>query len=154
MLFVCSGDGDGSRNMVAIKVGGKGDISDSASVWDTQKSTAYVPCILAKDDHLYTVYDANSNGFAIFREAKTGKEIWRSRLPSEVSASPVLIDGKWFIFGEKGDVSVLEATPKKATLLAKNNLGEKVLSSPAVANGRIYVRGSKHLFCIGKPDTK
>lgn len=154
LLFAASGDGDGSRNMVAIKLGGKGDITDTATAWQLDKSTAYVPSVLARGDHLYTVYDPSGGAFAICREAKSGKETWRYRLGSDVSASPVLIDGKWFIFGERGDVTVLEATPKKATVVAKNNLGEKVLSSPAVANGRLYVRGGKHLFCIGKPDSK
>ncbi len=154
LLFCASGDGDGSRNMIAIKLGGKGELPESAKVWQEGSSTPYVPCALVRGDHLYTVYDPAGSAFAICREAKSGKEAWRHRLGSEVSASPVMIDGKVFIFGEKGDVTVMEATPAKANVVAKNKLGEAVLSSPAVADGRLYVRGAKHLFCIGQPAKK
>jgi outer membrane protein assembly factor BamB len=68
-------------------------------------------------------------------------------------ASPVLIDGKVYISSDKGDVYVFEAAPKYH-LLAKNSLGEPVFASPAVANGRLYVRGQQHLFCIGRPAEK
>jgi outer membrane protein assembly factor BamB len=65
----------------------------------------------------------------------------------------VLIDGKVYAPSEKGDVYVFEAAPKYR-LLAKNSLGEPVFASPAVANGRLYVRGEHHLFCIGPPAAK
>lgn len=149
MAFACGGDGDGSRAMVAIKLGGTGDVSKTATVWSLESQTPYVPTILAKGDHLYTV---NDDGTAICRVAKTGEVKWRQRLTeSAVSASPVLIDGKVYVLSEKGEVFVFEATPDGYKPLAKNSVGEAVMSSPAVANGRLYVRGSGHLFCIGKP---
>jgi outer membrane protein assembly factor BamB len=151
VLFSCSGDGDGSRNMVAVKLGGKGPLGKDATAWQLDADTPYVPTILARGDHLYTVNDA---GVAICRSMKTGEEVWKRRLPGDVSASPVMIDGKVFIFGEKGDVTVIEATPDKANVLARNRLPEGVMSSPAVADGRLYVRGNKHLYCIGKPEGK
>jgi outer membrane protein assembly factor BamB len=149
LLFCCSGDGDGSRNMVAVRLGEKGELPSSATVWQLDAKTPYVPTILASGSHLYTV---NDTGFAVCREMKTGKQAWELRLPSEVSASPVLISGRMFVFGEKGDVTVIEASPDRATVLARNKLPEGVMSSPAVANGRLYVRGSNHLFCIGVPE--
>jgi outer membrane protein assembly factor BamB len=62
----------------------------------------------------------------------------------------VLIDGKVYAPSEQGDVYVFEAAPTYK-LLAKNSLGEPVFASPAVANGRLYVRGRQHLFCVGRP---
>jgi len=61
----------------------------------------------------------------------------------------VLIDGKVYLISEDGIVFVYAATGKYQ-LLARNPLGETVRSSPAVADGRLYIRGEKHLFCIGK----
>jgi outer membrane protein assembly factor BamB len=125
MVFGCSGDGDGSRNMIGVRLpsGGKGD-------------------------KIYTAFD---KGFLICRDAKTGEEMWKHRLSANVAASLVLIDGKGYVFAENGDVTVFEATPTAFKALATNKLGEGVIASPAVADGRLYVRGLKHLFCIGKP---
>ncbi len=63
----------------------------------------------------------------------------------------MLIDGKVYVADEKGTVHVFEARPDGFKVLARNKLGEPVSSTPAVAAGRLYIRGSKHLFCIGKP---
>ena len=83
--------------------------------------------------------------------AKTGEEVWSTRLGSKsISASPVLIDGKVYAVGEEGLVYVYPAAPA-FKLLAKNDLGESVIASPAVADGRLYIRGQEHLFCIGGP---
>ncbi|HVS35328.1 MAG TPA: hypothetical protein VMS17_07070, partial [Gemmataceae bacterium] len=67
------------------------------------------------------------------------------------SSSPVLIDGKIYAINEQGDVYVFEANPKEYKPLAKNSLGDGVMSTPAVANSRLYIRTSSSLFCIGKP---
>jgi outer membrane protein assembly factor BamB len=148
IVFAASGDGSGLRSMIAVKLGGKGDVTKTNLLWEADRGTPYVPTPLYRDGFVYFVTD---DGFAACHEAKTGKEIWRARLGSGMSASPLLIDGKIYAPGEKGDVYVFEATPAGYKSLAKNSLGETVFSSPAVSNGRLYVRGSGHLFCIGKP---
>ena len=127
-----------------------GDVTKTHLAWDKNSGTPYVPTPLAHNGHIYTVDD---NGTAACYAAKTGAEVWRRRLDAgvgKVSASPVLIDGKVYAFDERGAVYVFAASPKSYQLLAKNAIGEVVFSSPAVADGRLYVRGSKHLFCIGK----
>ena len=148
LVFAAAGDGDGSRGMIAVKLDGKGDVSKTNLVWDKDGSTPYVPSALARDGYLYTIHD---EGIAFCWETKTGKETWRARLGELVSSSPVLIDGKVYAVGEKGNVYVYQATPVGYKQLAKNSLGELVYSTPAVANGRLYIRGAKHLFCIGTP---
>ena len=77
--------------------------------------------------------------------------MWDERLAGsgEVTACPVLIDGKIYSINESGRVSVFAAEPK-FNLLAENDLKESVFASPAVADGRLYVRGREHLICIGK----
>ena len=148
MIFCISGDGGGDRHMVAIKPGTTGDATDSALVWEKKRGTAYVPMVLAKGPYLFWIADKENK--AICAEAKTGKVIWEERLPGSksVSASPVLVNGKIYSVNEDGRLAVFEAGPK-FNLLAEADLKEDVFASPAVADGRMYVRGANHLFCIG-----
>ena len=105
------------------------------------------PLVLVQGEYLYYV---NDDGFAACLIGKTGQEVWRQRLNMPVAASPILVDGKIYVVGERGDVIVYEASPAAYRQIAKNSVGETVLSSPAVAQGRLYIRGEKHLFCFGK----
>jgi outer membrane protein assembly factor BamB len=148
MIFAVAGDGGGDRNMIAIKAEGKGQVGSKNLVWQKKKFTPYVPTPLAKDGMIFWVTDKES--IAICADAKTGEEIWNERLGggAEVSASPIMIDGRIFVINEKGTVFVVAAA-KSFDQLAKNELKESVFATPAVADGRMYVRGAKHLFCIG-----
>jgi outer membrane protein assembly factor BamB len=144
VLLACSGDGDGSRHAVAVQLDPMPKM-----LWENRKDFPYVPTPLAVGDHLYFVND-NKGGFAGCYDAKTGTRLWFERLGVEFNSSPVLIDGKIFAIDEGGDVYVFEANPTKLNVLAKNSLNEVVRSSPAVADNRLYIRGQKHLFCIGQ----
>ena len=106
-----------------------------------------MPTLLASGDYLFCV---NDDGFASCHVAQTGDEIWTKRLGGTFQLLPVLIDGKIYATNEEGDVYVFEANPKEYKQLAKNSLGEGVISSPAVSNNRLYIRGEENLFCIGK----
>jgi outer membrane protein assembly factor BamB len=124
-------------------------VTDSALVWEKKKETSYVPMVLAHGDYVFWVSDKENK--AVCAEAKTGKIMWSERLggSSQVTASPVLIDGNVYSVNESGRVYVFAAKPK-FELLAENDLKEAVSASPAVADGRLYIRGATHLFCIGK----
>ena len=149
LIFAVAGDGGGDRNMIAIKPGGKGDISATNLVWKKTKYTPYVPTPLAKDGMIFWVTDKGN--FAHCVNAKTGDSVWESpRLGSgaEVSASMIMIDGKILVIDEKGTAFFYPAADK-FELLATNDLKEDVFASPAVADGKLYIRGAKTLFCIG-----
>lgn len=147
-IFAIAGDGGGDRNMIAVKPGSKGDVPASNLVWKKTKGTAYVPTPVAKDGLIFWVTD--KEGLAICADAKTGEEIWNERLGggAEISASMVMIDGKIYVVNEKGTAYVYAAA-QEFQLLARNELNEDVYATPAVADGRLYIRGAKHLFCIG-----
>ncbi|GIW81321.1 MAG: serine/threonine protein kinase [Gemmatales bacterium] len=149
IVFVGSGDGSGARHFIAVKKGESGDVSKTNLVWEKTKprSTPYVPTALARGPYIYYVNDI---GVAGCWEAKTGKQIWEQRLGGGFSSSPVMIDGKIYAVNEAGQVYVFAAEPE-FKLLAKNDIGEPCKASPAVANGRLYIRGRDHLFCIGQP---
>lgn len=145
-LIATSGDGGGDRRMVALKLDKNG--GTPTYVWGNgNKVFPYVPCPLARGSHVYFVTELGTIGCY---EAKSGKETWRERLPdAKFFASPVMIDGKIYAPSMEGDVFVI-AADAKYKLLARNTLGERFVSSPAVANGRLYLRGQNHLFCVGK----
>jgi len=147
LVFGCAGDGNGERGMVAVRLDGKGNVTRTHMAWSKGSGTPYVPTLLVREGHLYGVLDT---GMAICFEAATGKVAWQKRMCGSVSSSPVMIDGKVYVIDEMGSVCVYEANPTELKLLAKNSVGETVRSSPAVANGRLYIRGINHLFCIGK----
>lgn len=145
LIFAVSGDGGGSRNMIAVKAGGRGDVTETHLAWKLTKATAYVPTPLAWGEYLYWVDD---KGIAACHEAKTGKHVWSERLGAGVTASPILVDGKVYAIDERGGIFVFAAAPQ-FNLLGKGSIGEEVYASPAVADGKLYIRGKNHLFCIG-----
>lgn len=145
-LLVSSGDGKGDRHMIAVRAGGKGDVSATHLAWENKKDFPYVPCMLSHGAHVYSV---NDRGIAFCHVARTGKQVWSERLGSTVTASPVLVDGKVYVPADDGTVYVFEAAPA-FKLLAKNEINEPVSATPAVADNRLFIRGKSHLFCIAK----
>ena len=144
LVVVYCGDGSGSRYMAAIDPERKAP----AKVWELKKDTPYVPCVLVKGDRLFWIAD---KGVATCAEAKTGKAVWAERVfaNADVTASPVMVGDKMVMISEKGELAVVTAD-KEFAEPAKVSLGERVYASPAVADGRLFVRGEQHLFCFGK----
>lgn len=152
MLFACAGDGSGDRYMAALRLTHNDGLTRLEQVWENKKDFPYVPTLLARGEHLYFVNDKlnRAGGFAGCFHAATGKMVWLEKQENATfTASPVLIDGKMYAPSEEGDVYVFAAEPKYQ-LLAKSSLGDVFRGSPAVANGRLYLRGQRYLFCIGK----
>ena len=143
-LIVCyTGDGGGSRYTLAIDPNGP----TPKKVWDlSNKGTPYVPCMLTKNGLLFWMAD---NGLAACAEARTGKVLWEERLATkEVMSSPVLVGDEVLAFSMTGTYYVFKAD-REYELVRRGELGEPVEASPAVADGRLYVRGGTHLFCFG-----
>jgi outer membrane protein assembly factor BamB len=134
------------RPLLALRAGGRGDVSKSHLAWSTQNGPD-VPTPVTDGRVLYVV---NDRGIVWSFDAKTGKEVYgQQRLkPGTYSASPVLADGKIYVTNEDGMTSVIKAGPQ-FQVLAENDLGEYCLSSPAVSEGQIFIRTSGHLYCIG-----
>lgn len=148
MVFVAAGYPN--KRTLGIKLGASGDLTDTTNlVWKYDKGTAYVTSPILYGDYLYLVSD---KGIVTCIEAKTGMikyEGGRVPTPATFSASAIAFDGKIFLTSEDGDTFVIKAGPQHE-VLATNSLDEPVLASPAIAAGRIFIRGEKHLYCIGK----
>ena len=125
---------------LALRVLGDGN---PEVVWKSNKLAAAYASPVA---HRGKIYATTGIGIACL-DASTGKEIWRERLGTGFSASPIVADGKLYVAKEEGDTSVVELGDKP-NILANNSLKEPLLATPAVANGAIYLRAEKHLFCI------
>lgn len=132
---------------MAISLGGSGDLGD-AVVWKYTKGTAYVPSPILYGDYLYLTSD---RGILTCLDAKTGDvkyEGGRVPIPASFTASPIAFDGKILLTSEDGDTFVIKAGPKHE-VIATNSVGEPVYASPAVADGNIFIRGERNLYCIG-----
>jgi outer membrane protein assembly factor BamB len=143
-----------SRNnpLVAIRPGGKGDVSASHVVWQFARGPD-VPTPVSDGTHVYVVTD---NGVVYCLDLKTGETIYGpERLPNGTySASPILADGKIYVTTEEqGLTSVFRAGPK-FELLATNSFGEYCspfcLSTVAISEGQLFIRSSSALWVIGK----
>lgn len=146
LVLAHSGSGSRGDQLVAIRPEATGKIEPSALAWKQAKSILpYCVTPLAVGDLVFMVTDAP--GVARCIEAKTGKEVWTSRLEGNFFASPICIDGRIFAVGEKGDVFVLGAETKYR-LFARNKLDDYFLATPAVSGGRLFLRGEKQLWCV------
>jgi outer membrane protein assembly factor BamB len=146
LVFATTGDGGGARHAVALRPGGKDGKPSLA--WENKKSLPYVPTLLTRGDHVYFVNDRGGQAGCL--AAKTGEIVWTGRLGGNMTASPILVDGKVYATSEDGNVYVFAADPAAFKLLAKNTVGEPVMATPAVADGRLFIRGKDHLFCFGR----
>jgi outer membrane protein assembly factor BamB len=147
MVFAMSGFR--SPNLLAIRLGREGDLTGTDSiVWQNQRGNSYTPSPVLHDGKLYMLTD---NGMLSCLDAKTGKPYYQQeRLPKPYNfkASPVGASGKLYLASEDGDVIVVKMG-EKFEVLATNTLdGQSFISSPAIVDGAIYLRGQNTLFCI------
>jgi outer membrane protein assembly factor BamB len=139
-----------SKVIKAIRLGGSGKIDGTDKiVWTYNKGTSYVPSPILYGEYVYLMSDA---GILTCLEAETGKLVYEGgRVPVATKfygASPVAFDGKILLTCDDGDTFVIKAGPKHE-VIGTNNIGEPSRTSIAIADGRLFIRGEKHLFCIG-----
>ncbi|MEX2300275.1 MAG: PQQ-binding-like beta-propeller repeat protein [Bryobacterales bacterium] len=139
----------------AVKIGSSGDLtlkdgaeSSDAIAWSKQRGGTYLPSPLIYGDHLYTV---GNNGVLTVYAAKTGERVYQQRIGAggSFTASPTASAGKLYVATEEGDIYVIKAG-REYELLAKNTIGEPILTTPAFSGDLLLVRGAKHLFAIGE----
>jgi outer membrane protein assembly factor BamB len=138
-----------AKVIVAVRPGGAGVIDGTDKIaWKYNKGTAYVPSPILYGDYVYLMSDA---GIMTCLNVKTGEVIYEGgRVPIATKfygASPVAFDGKILLTSDDGDTFVIKAGPKHE-VLATNSIGEPVRTSIAIADGKLFIRGDKHLFCI------
>lgn len=144
-----------TQGSAAVRLGGKGDVTQSHLLWQS-KSSSYVPTPVLHEGHLYVVNDA---GFALCMEAKTGREVYRERVIESGSgrgrggkpfyASPVLIGDKLYAVSRRNGTFVLRAKPSFEKLASIPPLDESQFhGTPAVVGDRLILRSDKAVYGI------
>ena len=134
--------------VMAIDPTGSGNVTKTHVLWSKQNEGGYVPSPVAHDGKLFLVDD---KGMASCWDVKTGKQDWKERLSRQ---GPPRLRGRGrrphlLHVADDGMTFVLKASDE-FELLAKNPLGETVFASPAFSDGEIFIRGAKHLWCVGE----
>ena len=154
LIIVASGRAP-ERPIFAVRPGARGDItladgqsSNKFVAWHKTGRGSYMPTPLAYRDRLYVLANQGLlDAYAI----QTGDEIYRQRIPhrgSGFSASPVAADGNIYLSSEDGEIFVVSAG-RDFRIESRNDMGEPLMATPAIAGGTLYVRGEKRLFAIG-----
>lgn len=133
------------KHLVAIHPGDPRQGVKPREVWRYEKAVSYMPTPLVRGEHIYL---CSEKGIASCLEAATGKVIWEERLDGSFSASPVCAGDRLYCVSDSGDVFVLQASPAYK-LLGRNRLGEPTQATPAIAQGRLYLRTETKLISIG-----
>lgn len=147
MVFCSSGR---AGPTLAIRPGGRGDVSRTHVEWTSPRGSPFVPSPILYGEHLYMVNDMQS--IATTFDARTGTLVWQERLGvarrEGFSASPVAFNGKVFFTNDEGETFVLKAGAT-FELLGINRIGEPTLATPALVDGRWYIRTARNLLAIG-----
>jgi outer membrane protein assembly factor BamB len=136
------------NGLLAITLGGQGDMTASAIRWKYQRPVPQVPSTLLYKGVLFMV---NDSGILISFDPATGSVIKQGRLKGAIDkyfASPVGADGKVWLVSQDGTASVVDAKGDW-DILAVNALGDEVFATPAIADGRMYVRTKSSLYAFG-----
>lgn len=136
---------------LAIRAGGRGDVTASHMVWKAGKGSN-VPSPILHDGHLYFAHE--NLGIIYCLNAKTGEVVYEERLepsPGQIYASPVLADGKIYFTARGGRTVVIAAKPKFEKLAENTLEGNRGVfnSSPAVTGHRVLLRSNKFLYLLG-----
>ena len=143
------------RPIYAIRPGAEGDISlqkgqesNQSIAWSNMTEGTYIPTPLLYDGYLFTL---NINGVLSAYDPQTGKRAFRGRVGTggAFSASPVGADGRLYIASEDGEVYVISATPDMKQI-AKNDMKEVMMATPAISDGLIVLRTIGHLYGVGQ----
>ncbi|MFZ0283497.1 MAG: PQQ-binding-like beta-propeller repeat protein [Bacteroidales bacterium] len=137
------------RNLVAIRPDGQGDVTKTHVAWQSRKGAYYVPSPVCTADYLLTTM---TTGDVHCIEVATGNTLWVKNLGPQYS-SPVLADGLVYMPNDEGVITVIRPGPKFESV-SINSIGERMNASPAISNGKIYLRGFKNLYCISKDGAK
>lgn len=142
-IYICTGDGP--THLLAVRTGGSGDVTKSHVAWKALRGVPNRSTPLLLNDLLYLSGD--NNGVATCLEAKTGTVVWQKRLAGDFIASPVAADGRVYFFNRDGAAFVL-AAGREAKILARNQLADGCMATPAVAGKALFVRTKTHLYRI------
>lgn len=134
------------RTRMAIRTASRGDVTATGVVWKSNRQVTYVPSPVYDRGYLYTVVD---DGMLFCFDGKTGEAKWEHRLGGRFRSSLILAEGNIYAIDDKGKATIFKASPTGFQEVAKNELNEFCYTTPAISNGRLYLRTGENLYCIG-----
>jgi len=145
-LFI--GTGYNKPNLLAIRLTEEtGDLTDTHIAWETDKSVPHTPSLIIVDGGLYFISD---KGILTCADPDTGDVHWSKRVPGNYSASPTAVGNNIYFISESGKVTIIEANQEAYKEIAKNDLEERTLASPAVLDNTLLIRTQEYLWKITK----
>ncbi len=136
--------GFGQTEMMAIRVDGSGDVTDSHVLWTTPRNVPRTPSPVLVGDLLFTI---NDSGIVVCLDTATGEQIWRERIRGHHAASLLYADGNIYTFNQTGKSTVFRAA-RRYEIVATNTLDAGCMASPAVSGNALFVRTKTHLYRI------
>jgi outer membrane protein assembly factor BamB len=136
-----------SVSILALRVDGSGDVTKTHIAWQNEDGAPDITSPVTDGTHIFAL---TTWGTLTCLDAQTGVKLAEKDLEMEFNASPILLGGRLLLVAIPGVASVISANPA-LDILARAELGETVHASPALVDGRLYLRGKDHLYAIGSP---
>ena len=143
MIFVTQGM---RQPLLAVKPGGPGERTHRDVAWKVEQGTPDSPTPVGWGEWLYLV---TNDGIARCINIRNGRQGWKERLKGDYRASPLAVEGRIYFLNTKGLCTVVSAS-SRFDRLTENQLDDQTLASPAVSDGKLFIRGRKTLYCIRK----
>lgn len=134
------------RDLLAVKLGGQGKLPRQDIVWSYDQGTPDSPTPVVWGNLVFLISD---NGVARCLDAETGRLYWKERLKGDYRASPLAADQRVYFLNMTGLTTVVSAS-RRCDRLTENQLDDTTIASPVVSGGRIFIRGHKALYCVGR----
>jgi outer membrane protein assembly factor BamB len=133
-------------NSIAVKTGGSGDVTASHRLWHEVRHDGGIGTGVVHGDYYYY-----GGSVVSCMEIKTGKEVWKARLPDAGGSwgSFLLAGDRIYALSQKGSTAVFRANPEKLEVIAQSDLGEHTNSSPVPTGKSLIIRTHEALWCIG-----
>jgi outer membrane protein assembly factor BamB len=133
--------------LCAIRANGRGDVTETHIAWKAEDG---IPDICSPVSNGELVFLLDSAGLLTCYNINDGSLVWEHELDIYFHSSPSLVEDKLYLLSDEGEMIIIEAASEYKEV-GRATLGEKSTCCPAFLDGRIYIRGEKHLFCIGNP---
>lgn len=134
------------KSMMAVRMGGRGDITETHRLWHVEKTQQRIGSAVVRDNYLYV---SNAPGICECIDVKTGRTVWKERLGGNLWGSMVLAGDRLYVSNTEGEVFVLAAAPDYK-LIAKNAMAEHIKAAIAPSDGQLFIRTYENLYCIGQ----
>lgn len=132
--------------LVAVNPTGQGDVTKTHIVWKMEEGAPDICSPVSDGTYVYLL---ESSDLLICCKVETGEKLYEQQIKGDYRASPSLVGDRLYVLDMKGVMRIIQVGPEFKEL-GKNELGEECYASPAFAEGRIYIRGTENLYCIGQ----